>query len=91
MLARFENVRTRKNGRGRNGVIFAVGYARGRTTLSIDKLKADLTGDSGWALYQFDFKIPAYTGRLTPEIGLGPETTGRLIVDSATLTLYGGK
>lgn len=91
VLARFENVRTRKNGRGRNGVIFAVGYARGRTTLSIDKLKADLTGDSGWTLYQFDFKIPASSGYLRPVIGFGPETTGRLMIDSATLTLYGGK
>lgn len=91
VLARFENIRARKDGRGRNGVIFAVGYSRGRTALSIDKLKADLTGDSGWTLYQFDFKIPASSGYLRPVIGFGPETTGRLMIDSATLTLYGGK
>lgn len=91
VLARFENVRALKPGRGRHGVVFAVGYNRGRTSLSLDKLKSDLTGTAGWVLYQFDFKIPAFADHLTPEIGFGPETTGSLMVDHATLTLFGGK
>lgn len=93
VLARFEQVQTTGRGRGRHGVIMAVNSGRKRSSLSEDKLKSDLTGSAGWTLYQLDFPIPADAGALKPEIGFGPETTGRLFVDSVKMELFrsGGK
>lgn len=85
---KYDGIENRKPGRGRHGVQMAVNYRGNASSYSVNSLKKDIVGSSDWQIYQLDFKIPAKTNYLMPNVGIGANTTGKVTVSDIKLILW---
>ena len=85
---KYDDLKTAKPGRGRHGLHMAVNYRGNSTSYSINKQKKDLTGSADWQIYQIDFIVPEKTSYLSPMVGIGTNTVGKVTVSGIKLFLW---
>jgi hypothetical protein len=85
---KYDNVETKRSGRGRHGVSIAVNYRGNSSSLGVNKLKKDITGSGDWQVSQLDFKIPEKSSYLMPNVGIGANTVGKISVSEIKLFLW---
>ena len=86
-LAKLEQVKTRSPGKGKHGLFVRLSMKR-HGEMPVEKYrKRDLDGNSDWKLYQFPVTLKNNTDFLNVELGLGKETTGKVVFDNIRLDL----
>ena len=85
---KYDGVETKRFGRGRHGVQIAANYRGNSSSFSVNTLRKDITGSSGFQTYQIDFKVPAKTNYIMPNIGIGANSVGKVTVSDIKLILW---
>ena len=86
-LAKLDEVKSPKEGKGKFGMQVRFGMKRHGESAVERTRKQDITGTSEWTLYQFPVTLRNNTDFLEIGLGLGPETTGKLCIDNVRLVL----
>lgn len=86
-LAKLDGVKSSKEGKGKYGMQVRFGMKHHGESSVERYRKQDITGTSGWTLYQFPVVLRNNTDFLEIGIGLGPETTGKVSFDNVRLEL----
>lgn len=86
-LAKLDEVKSPKEGKGKSGMQVRFGMKRHGESAVERIRKQDITGTSAWRLYQFPVTLRNNTDFLEIGLGLGPETTGTICLDNVRLVL----
>lgn len=85
--AKLENVKTSAEGKGKHGLSIRFVMNRHGENYAEKYLKKDITGTSGWKLYQIPVELKNNTDFLDVELGLEAASTGKVFFDDIKLEL----